>query len=632
MNIVISYTLIRLNQGQLISIMAILLLLVTHVAIAFEHDKTPENVHKKALIIKHNAILFNGVTGNRGEYAPFMQIYFMMKPAMGSRVPVSKTPYKKHRPDGWLEKGSFLEWNTLQMIKPEAQGGRKLVMVFETQQCAEKFGRNGTKPADCKVLGEEPIRSNAKMSKQQLLIPVFKKGRNSYHGGFIRVYQKGSTIIAPPPKISNQLQSSQSQNKQIVMGYDIVFLIDSTKSMGKYFTPTTEVLQSFIKHVQKHARVGNGKISFRMGLLFYRDRLLDKGDCNIEYLNRWGKHLMSDINGVIRALKEAKEANCDSEEESEAVLEALDRIFGDVKWRDNSFRIIILIGDAPPHPPNSPKNLMGLFSVPSTIEEADKRLIRFLTFKLGIDNKAFKDLALQRKRINKGRYKSIPIYNDLGVFKTHLLKAMTEEWNIVRAANEAMEQGGASALDKASIRQKFNIGNYEALIIKARLPSSSQNSQGFPEFVKGWIPQEIQKRVAVGEFIFMDKDHLKLLTSNLGIITAAAEMGRVEGYEAFLNTVRNVLATQAKESPYQLFLSGESLDSILQKTNIFPFKTNILTFTVAEVRTWKPKNYEELYTTLDEKVQILREFMDNPSHKYIIGGKLHVYVPRALFP
>jgi hypothetical protein len=630
MNIAISYTQIRLNQGQLIAIMAILLLLLTHVAVAFEHDKTPENVHKKALIIKHNAILFNKVTGNSGEPAPFMQIYFMMKPAMENRVPVSKSR-DKVGPDGWLEKSSFLEWNTLQMLKPEAQGGRKLAMIFETQQCAEKFGQTGTKPADCKVLGEEPARStHAKTSKQQLLIPVFKKGRNSYQGGFIPVDQKGNPIIAQSPRLSNQPQSPQPQGGQAVMGYDIVFVIDSTKSMGKYFIPTTEVLQSFIKHLQKHARVGNDKIPLRMGLLFYRDRLVEPENCNIGFLSKWGKHLTSDIDGVIRVLKEAEETDCDSEEEAEAVLDALDRIFGDVQWRDNSFKIIILVGDAPPHPSDSQKNPAKL-TVPIIIKEADERLIRFLTFKLGNDDKVFKDLALQRIRKHKGRYQSIPIHNDLAVFKTHLLTAMTEEWNLVRAANEAMKQGGASVLDKASLRQKFNIGPYEALIIKARLPPSG-NSQGFPEFVKGWIPQKIQKQLAVGEFIFMAKARLKFLTSVLGIITVAAEMGRVDGYDAFLNAVRNVSATQMKESPYQLFLSGESLNSILQKANILPFKSDMLTFSDAEVKTWPPTKYKEIYTILEEKVKTLREFMDNPSHSHVIGGKRHVYVPRALFP
>jgi hypothetical protein len=635
MNIAIYYTQIRLNQGRLIAIIAILLLLVTHVAIAFEHDKTPENVHKKALIIKHDAILFNGVTGNHGDSAPFMQIYFMMKPAMGRRVPVSKSPYKKHSPDGWLEKGSFLEWNTLQMIKPEAQGGRKLAMIFESQQCAEKFGRSGTKPAYCQVLGEEPTRSNAKTNKnkQQLLIPVFKKGRNSYHGGFIRVYQRGSTIIAPSPKLYNKAQSPQPQGGQIVMGYDIVFVIDSTKSMGKYFIPTTEVLQSFIKHVQKHARVGKEKIPLRMGLLFYRDRLLDKENCAIEFITRWGKHLTSHIEGVIRALKGAEETNCDSEEEAEAVLDALNRVL-DVQWQDNSFKIIILVGDAPPHPLDSKnKNPMKL-SVPFIIKEADKKQVRFLTFKLGNDDKAFKTLALGAKPDNRGRYQYIPIHSDFEAFKTHLLTAMRKEWDIVRKAIKVIKRGGASALDKPDIRKAFDIKDYEALIIKARLPPS-HNSQGFPEFVTGWIPQQIQNRLAVDEFIFMDKGRLTILTNNLSLIARAAKRGNQNngGYDAFLKTVKNVFASITKVPALKLFQSGESLDRILQRINILPFKTDILAFTATEVQTWKPKKYQELYTILEEKVKTLREFMNNPNQTYImVGGRHHVYVPRRFFP
>jgi hypothetical protein len=224
-----------------------------------------------------------------------------------------------------------------------------------------------------------------------------------------------------------------------VIGLDIVFAIDSTSGMGKYFTPTTEVLQSFMKHVQKHARVGNHKIPLRMGLLFYRDRLVAQENCNMGFLSKWGKPLTSDIDGVIRVLKEAEETDCDSEEEAEAVLDALDRIFGDVQWRDNSFKIIILVGDAPPHPSDSPKNPAKL-TVPIIIKEADERLIRFLTFKLGNDDKAFKQLALYRKRNNQGRYSNIPT-NDLQYFQARLLKTMVNEWDIVRVVNNAINFG-----------------------------------------------------------------------------------------------------------------------------------------------------------------------------------------------
>jgi hypothetical protein len=114
---------------------------LAHTATAADPDKTPENVQKKAVIVKHHAKLFKKASNDEGDEAKFMQIYFMMKPSIGDRVPVSRSANRKGKPDGWLQKGAYMEWNTLQMIKLEPQSGRKLAKVFYNQSCAEMFGK-----------------------------------------------------------------------------------------------------------------------------------------------------------------------------------------------------------------------------------------------------------------------------------------------------------------------------------------------------------------------------------------------------------------------------------------------------------------------------------------------------------
>lgn len=619
---------------------AILLLFTTQIATGAEPDKTPENVQKKAVVTKHNARIFKKAFGDEGSEASFMQIYFLMKPEINNRVPVSRSPYKSGKPDGWLDKNSFVPWNTLQMIKLEPQSGRKLAKIFDNKNCAELFGRDGKDHSGCQLLGEEPNNFTTK-NDVQLLIPVFNKGRNSYQAGFIRVYQTGSRVA---PSTKQVTTSNTTKN----LGYDVVFAVDSTLSMGAYFNPTTEVLQTLIKHIQELVQGGEVKLPLRIGVLFYRDRLLQK-NCNIGYLTKWAKHLTDDIDSVIEALRNERETDCPSEDVPESVLDGINRILNDTKWNDNSFKTIILVGDASPHNMNSDKNPMKL-SVDSIREIANKKNIRFLNFKLREDDKAFKQLALQAEPQSKGRYANIPIEgvfapssSDIEKFKTSLLKTMIKEWDLLRAANTVVAsmtsntptnsgKTGVDLLNDPAFRQKYHIDQYEALIIRARLPATTSTTQVVPQFVKGWISKEIQKQLAVGEFIFMDKSRLTILVSTLESIAEAAMIGIQDGGDAFITTIRSVLAAQTRVPPSQLFRSGESLSSTLRKAKILPFKTDILTFTAQEIATWKPEDYERINTILKEKVKVLREFMGNPTNSRMFGRMAHLYVPRAFFP
>jgi hypothetical protein len=115
-------------------------------------------------------------------------------------------------------------------------------------------------------------------------------------------------------------------------------------------------------------------------------------------------------------------------------------------------------------------------------------------------------------------------------------------------------------------------------------------------------------------------------------IAEAASIGLDEGGDAFIEVIRSVLAAQLKVSPSQLFGQGETLNSILKKANILPFKTQVLSFTAQEITTWKPEDYERVHTILKEKVKVLREFKGNPTNNRYFGNKPHLYVPRAFFP
>jgi hypothetical protein len=589
---------------------------------------TKENVQKKAVIIKHDAKLYAKPTGEDGKKAEFMAIYFLLEGGESTgRAPVTHGPNKPD-PDGWLERSSFTEWNTLQMINFEPQSGRDLARIFEDAGCAESFGRTGA-TASCKELGSEPQRTGKQTDNYSLLVPVIQRDRDNYQGGFVRVTASGP-VVRPQSDAETGTVTTARANR---LGYDLILVVDSTASMEQWFRPTTQALDSFISSVKQQIGSGERQTPFRVGLLFYRDRKIVP-DCDIGYLFHWEAELTADISAVSRALAGANEAKCGSDEAPESVYDALSRAVQDPKWNDGHFKVVLLVGDAPPHPPsNKEKNPLGL-DVDDITKMSEERNIRFMAFKIGLADEAqFKALATSGSASVQGRFRSIE--PDSTAYKNALLTALNEEWGLLTAGNQAVQKGitkqQAQADPRVFEKQGIDVSKYDIPIIIANLPPGSPSS-GAPEFVRGWVPKKIKQKLAVGEFIFMGQGPLKRFVNVIDTIALAAQEGITEGGESFIKSLRTSLAAMLNVQPDDLFRSGESLDRMMSKAEILPFKTTVFSFTAEEVNAWKPADFERLNKILSEKVTALREYSQKPGNTRLFGDKPHVYVPRDLFP
>jgi len=570
---------------------------------ALQLDMTAHDIPKKALIIKHEAKLFESDSSTEFEMAPFIQLYFLMTPEKNNRVPVSKTFSKeKVEPDGWLEKEAFVEWDTIQMLNFEPQTERDRVKIYDSSECASEFGKLGElekiTTAECSLLGEEPEKN----PQSRLLIPIFQRQAENYYGGFVRLPKKNGK-----DKVEEQTQTTR-------LGYDLVLVVDSTLSMEKYFSPTLQVIQAFIQVIQGDMET-EVATPFNIGLLFYRDRK-QWYDCGMGYLTQWAQPLTSDTEKVMDALDIATTTECDSEDVPEAVFDGIYRAIVDTPWKKGHFKTILLIGDAPPNFEKNPMN----FTVSSLTELADEKSIRFLTFKIGdiidIGFREFEALAHQREAAFMGRYRHI-IRADIEQFETDLMDALVTEWELFEKTLTLSKKGTLDSL---------SISAYELPIIRAQLEQDKR------DFVKGWIPSKVKNKQVIGEYLFMRKIDLKLRILIIESIVTAVDAGLADGAIAFLDTVRQALAVHFKMKVEDIFSGSETLGDILQKANLLPFKTDLLLFTPEEVNTWKPADYEKTNQSLKEKLRLLREFENNPNHLRLFEGVPYLYVPKRYFP
>ncbi len=593
-------------------------------ASALVPSRTSENVQRKAVVVTHDAVLYDSDRGDDGTEAPFMQVYFLLDGERGGRLPVTFEPNKTD-PDGWLDTGKAHEWNTLQMIDFEAQSGRALVEIFADAPCAEHFGLTG-EVGSCEPLGSEPQRSGKRRDDYSLLVPVLERERDNYRGGFVRVTRDGPAV---EPQTNPEAQGAAGG--PITLGYDLILVVDSTHSMQKWFQPTTEVLRTFVSSIRNQLGSGEVRSALNVGLLFYRDRKIVP-DCDIGYLTHWAADLSSDVDGVLRALETARQTTCGSDEIAEAVFDGLSRAVQDPTWHDGHLKVVLLVGDAQPHAPsNRDKNPLAL-SVDAITALATERRIRFLTFKIGTDDtEAFEGLAFSGPSEVRGRFTAIE--PETGAYKRELLAAMEREWELLIKRNELVAQG-ISAVQLAAdpkVRAKLDIDSYELPIIIANLPAQSSGDVP-PEFVEGWVPKRVDGQLAMGEYVFMAKNAVVRLTNVVETIALAAQDGETEGGDAFIASLRSSLAAMVNMSPEALFRSGESLGSMMRKADVLPFRTTVLSFTAEELNAWSPADYQRLNQILSEKTKLLRAFAQKPTNVRYFGQKPHLYVPRDLFP
>lgn len=617
-----------------------LALLAPSVALAqaYSSAKTPEGVHRKAVITVGDGKLYTTAKGSDSKPIQLMDVYFILEGGeAGDRLPVSFAP-DATKPDGWLTKDSFAEWNAVQMVDFAAQGGRTLVEVQESSDCAIDFAKTGR--SSCKAIGSEPDRQNQTIDFK-MLVPVFssqaKSGAVVYEGGFVRV-----TPGAAPKAISKSEaeQTAAGSKTAAFAGYELIFAVDSTVSMAAWFRPTLEAIGDFVAKLKADLGSGEVKQALRIGLLFYQDRKVGT-ECSLDYITQWRVQL-SDTNGVetidetIAALANEREAKCGSDESNEAVWDALNRAILDPKWKDGSFRVVALVGDAPPHSEaNEKKNPLRLGQA-VLHKMADERNVRFLSTFIespsGDSPETFLNIALQRSEALKGRFAKVQ--GDPATMRRSLGDVLWAEWTEIVKPARIAAQIGATKKDLTKDRTlggKINPSDYAYPIILNMLPDQGAGSSN-QSYSKGWIPQKVLEKSATSEYVFISRPSLRNLMGVLESIQASLDGKQSEGPEAFIDALRAALASQLKVRPEEVFAPGEPLSSMLKKARVLPFDTGILRFTDAEIRQWRPEDYARVLKILDERLASLRQFQQFAGNVRQFGTVPHFFVPQSLFP
>jgi hypothetical protein len=606
-----------------------------------------EYCKKKAVVIRHGAQLYDESGSSLGK-ARFLNIYFLLGDASGraierdGRVPVARRENNAELA-GWIEKAAFAPWNTAELIDFADQSGRPPVKVFQDHHCALMYGMNGESTSVCPDLGEEPMGQRRK--ETLFILPVYDSRQGNvttYQAGFVRVAGGQARGVVPSST------STPPTRKFSAASLDVVFVIDSTGSMSDFFRPTADAVSDFAKHLQVQFGDGEIKNKVRFGLLYYRDRKMNQ-DCDIEYLTKWPVHLESgNFEKLATSLRGESRAPCGSDDVAEAVHDGLVRVIEESDWAPDSFKVIVLVGDAPAHEPGS-RNPFN-YSTEGTGQKAWEKNIRIVSVKVNSDGSEDNDdgTAVTQFRVlsegsgaeSRGRSSVVPYSSDQNEYRANLTRTLLAEWQMVAKASNLLEVAIKTGTPLPRLPttpgaalppRPLDISEYEWPIILSNLPPDPTGGD-LPEHVAAWAPKKIRDRQALREFIFARKSTLKKLSNALESFGLAARDGQRDGAENFIISTRTVLANLYAERPEDYFKPGETLTRTMKRAFGLPFRTALTSFSPEEVQNWGSAKYEEVANLFEEKQRKLDAFIDVPGNQHVFDREIYYYVPREVFP
>lgn len=149
-------------------------------------------------------------------------------------------------------------------------------------------------------------------------------------GGDVTPWSSSENLTPVMEKVFGKILKDSGTSESL----DVAFVLDTTISMNPYIEQVQLNLVKFLEELQK-------KKDTRVAILEYRD----SGD---DFLNRVNTAFTKDLTKVKKAVESLTVSG--GGDEPEAVLDALLAAKDKLSWNPKAKRVVLLVGDAPPHP------------------------------------------------------------------------------------------------------------------------------------------------------------------------------------------------------------------------------------------------------------------------------------------
>ena len=586
---------------------------------------------------------------------------------------------------GWMKTADVFEWKQTMCLTYAHPEMRKPVLMFDSEKfLADLINKDasarssaadglyktidaGKIPKDFSVVSIEP-KMAVDFTKQFYLLPILDHKTISVDGREGRILQlaavsgaaadareksdirQNTTYAASASKSSSDAAGKVAKELNV----DIVWAIDTTRSMGPYIDATRDVVVEVSKKLAADQETSK---RIRFGVWGYRDPVEDIP--GIEYTTKNFTPTLQHINDFGKTMGTVKETKVDSVDFPEEVFSGLSDAIEKTVWTPGAMRIIVLVGDAPGHPLGHKWNLSGLDEATArSLATANKTTLLTIqirpqgavTFQQQAE-KQFKTLAL-------GPGMDTPAYysvdgKDMQSFaavtgtivtslqqivneaqKGTLAAVMAENKNLVEEQSgemAALADKGEGAPKAAAQPQPAHDGGAPQKAAQQPDGGSAGLNQALKAALVQWIgsqagakpPRDVVAWVADKDLtdttkqslevrLLINKRQLDSLATLLGDIIKAGRKGQISGDDFF--TSLQAASAVASRDPDKL-KNAKSLGQsglVPDFLSGLPYHSRLMDMSNELWGSWSPDEQDNFLNELEARIQTYKKLHDDP--------------------
>ena len=574
---------------------------------------------------------------------------------------------------GWLKADDVFEWQQTMCLAYTHPQGRMPVLMFEDKESLENLAKqeqaaraeavgglyasiekaaSGQQPLpkDFPVLSVEP-KMAVDISKQFYLLPILEHQPVTLDGRESRLLRLAAVSGGgEKARKSSDVRVNQAYLEEATTGaeqkadslkdikIDLVWVVDTTRSMQPYIERTREVLTTVSKNLS--AREGlNHMLAF--GLWAYRDSTSIPG---IEYNTKNVTPELLSVDAFLTAMADVKETSIDSVDVPEDMFAGIADAVEKTAWRDGALRLVVVVGDAPSHEAGHKWNASGKDE--NTLRAlATERNVSILALHLNPPKtKRFNKVAERQLRalsLNPGTEKSY--YwginaNDVASFGM-MAEAITDtlvgylEGAARQQSFDAMtpEERAAFLADPASKTDKQPAQARQAATLNADAPTSddlkkliqaaavswigSQSGAKAPRDVEAWVTDKDLAdpvRQSLEVRLLINKRQLDALATLLSEVLEAGRSNQVSGDDFF--TSLQAASAVASRDPGMLANARNLAQSGMIPDFLagLPYHSQLMDMNNDLWASWGPDEQDAFLNQIEAKVAAYAAVHDDP--------------------
>lgn len=567
---------------------------------------------------------------DKGELQPaFSSLYVYQKTDANGESWVKVGPDSYGKTIGWLPKSCTVDWKMQLTLAFTNPANRDRLLFFKEKKSLDdifsapdpvslvaplraKLKRDGHAEG---VLAQEP-EYFVDLQKQFYLLPILSGEEVMTENGFYTRLLNVASVSKPDPNA----KEGDSVNQLKGFNASVVFVIDSTLSMGPYIERTKEAVNKIYDKIKQENLQGQVKF----GLVSYRSN--NKVVPGLEYRTK----IYADPNQVkdgedflkkVADLKEAKVSSSLYDEDTySGVLSAID----DIDWSPFGARYMVLITDAGAIDGSSKLSGTGMDAKQLRLE-AGNRGIAIYTLHLktpsGKDDHAkaeaqYRDLS-NFDSTQSNLYQAV----DAGDLKTFgqqvdtLAAAITEQVKSAYMGEPAIGSALYSKDEGKKLTPEQKLLQDTALIGHAMQLAylGKKNDTRAPLVFKAWISDRdlIKQNIPTTDVrVLLTKGQLSDLSDAVSQILQAANEGMISPAKMFerLRTVAATMGADPNQLKQQENAKINDLGVLGEYLADLPYRSDVLNLDEETWKSWDGLSQEKFIRTLSAKLRHYQKY------------------------